>query len=472
MTAPSSRPVLLLTADRVGPAMAGPAIRAWELGRVLAADGHRVTLATPELDPAGPPSGGPGAGGDGVEVVVAWGDELRPLVAASEVVVAMTGVLAGLPWLATLGGDALPSPTAAPPRSSAATTGRPLVVADAYDPVLFEVLAGFDGEAEPTRSARIADATRSMCAPLDWVDFVLCASSAQRHLLLGVLAGGGRLGAAAWADDPRLDSAVALVPFGVPSSPPPRRPPGGGPLRGPDGPFGLDDLVLLWGGGLWDWLDPPTLLRAVHAVGDPRVRVCFLAGAHPTATVAPPAMAGAARSLAAELGLDAAGTGQVVFAEAWVPYDERAAWLADADVGVSLAPGHVESTFAHRTRVLDYLWAGLPVLHSADPGEPDDLARLIDAHGAGVVVAPGDVAGLAAAIGRLAEPRWYAEASLGATEAAAGRTWPVVARPLRDFCRAPRTTLSAPPPTPASQPARGGVARRGLAGVRRRLGRT
>ncbi len=457
MSAPSPRPVLLLTADRVGPAMAGPAIRAWELGRVLAADGHRVTLATPELDPAGPPATGDAAGTDGVEVVVAWGDELRPLVAASEVVVAMTGVLAGLPWLAA-------------GRSGA--SGGPFLVADAYDPVLFEVLAGFDGEAEPTRSARIADATRSMCAPLGWVDLVLCASSAQRHLLLGVLAVSGRLGAAAWADDPRLDSAVALVPFGVPAAPPPRRAAGGGPLRGPDGPFGPDDLVLLWGGGLWDWLDPLTLLRAVHACGIPRVRVCFLAGAHPTATVAPPAMALAARSLAAELGLDEAGTGQVVFAEAWVPYAERAAWLADADVGVSLAPGHVESTFAHRTRVLDYLWAGLPVLHSADPDDPDDLARLIAAHGAGVVVAPGDVAGLAAAIGRLAEPRWYAEASSGAAEAAAGRTWPDVAQPLRDFCRAPRTTLSTPPPIPTPAPARGGLARRGLAGVRRRLGRT
>ena len=444
MTDQPSGPVLLLTADRVGPAMAGPAIRAWELARVLAAEGHRVVLATPEVDPAGPPT--PTMG---LELVAAWGEDLRPLAAASSVVVAMTGVLAEHPWLADL-------------RAHHGTR----LVADAYDPVLFEVLAGFAGEPEPTRSSRILDAGRAMCAPLAFADLVLCASTAQRHLLLGVLAGMGRLGAGAWAADPRLDSAVALVPFGLPTAPPPARLPGGGPLRGPDGPFGADDLVLLWGGGLWDWLDPLTLLRAVRVADHPSVRVAFLAGAHPTASVAPPAMATEARRLAAELGLDESGTGQVVFATSWVPYAERGAWLADADVGVSLGPDHVESTFAHRTRVLDYLWAGLPVLHSADPADPDDLARRIAVHGAGVVVPPGDVDALAVAIGRLADRRWYAEASAGAAAAAAGLSWPVVARPLVDFCRAPRTTLSEPLPTPASQPARGG-----LAAVRRRLGR-
>lgn len=450
MTESPQRTVVLLTADRVGPAMAGPAIRAWELARVLAADGHRVILAAPEVDPAGPPVVGaadtPGTF-EGVAVVEAFGEDLRPLMAEASVVVAMTGVLAAHPWLAAL-------------RSPDDPDAGLFVVADAYDPVLFEVLAGFEGEAEPTRSARIADASDAMCAPLAFADVVLCASSAQRHLLVGVLAGMGRVGARAWASDRRLDASVALVPFGVPSAPAPAPTPGGGPLRGPGGPLGADDFVLLWGGGLWDWLDPLTLLHAVAALADPRVHVVFLAGAHPTATVEPPAMVGAVASLAAELGLDAAGSAQVHVVDRWVPYAERGAWLADADVGLSLAPDHAESTFAHRTRVLDYLWAGLPVLHSADPADPDDLARLISHHRAGVVVPPGDPAALAAAIGRLAEPHWYAEASQGAADAAAGRSWPTVARALRDVCRDPRITLSEPLPTPVRQPAGGGVASR------------
>jgi len=41
--------VLLVCGDAVGRRMAGPAIRAVELGRVLAAAGHDVTVATPDL---------------------------------------------------------------------------------------------------------------------------------------------------------------------------------------------------------------------------------------------------------------------------------------------------------------------------------------------------------------------------------------------------------------------------------------
>lgn len=432
MTTVRPRRVLVLTADRVGPVMAGPAIRAVELARVLAADGHDVTLAT-----AWAPDDGHDAG---VEVVHLWGDDLRPLAADVDVVVAMTGVLHDHPWLADL-------------RAAAGRGGRLHVVADAYDPVLFEVLAGFTATPEPERSERIADASRRMCGALRWADLVLCATSAQRHLLLGVLAAYGRIGAPAWDADPTLASSVALVPFGLPSTPPSAADRAVHPLRAPNGPHDADDLVVLWGGGLWDWLDPLTLVRAVatlrDGVGGRRVAVHFLAGAHPTPSVPAPDLVAATRSLAAAEGIDEAGTGQVTFAASWVPYGERAQWLTDADVGASLAPDHAESTFANRTRVLDYLWAGLPVLHSTPPGDPDDLAALIVDNDLGVVVPPGDVEASVAALARLADPGWYARASSRVGAVAATLTWPTVAGPLRDFCTEPRSALSEPPQPPS-----------------------
>ena len=42
--------VLVLTGDPVGPTMAGPAIRAVELARLLADAGHAVVLAAPSRD--------------------------------------------------------------------------------------------------------------------------------------------------------------------------------------------------------------------------------------------------------------------------------------------------------------------------------------------------------------------------------------------------------------------------------------
>ena len=46
----------------------------------------------------------------------------------------------------------------------------------------------------------------------------------------------------------------------------------------------------------------------------------------------------------------------------WVPYDERALYLMEADLGVSTHHAHLETRYAFRTRMLDYLWARLPIV--------------------------------------------------------------------------------------------------------------
>ena len=83
---------------------------------------------------------------------------------------------------------------------------------------------------------------------------------------------------------------------------------------------------------------------------------------HPNPRVPEMRMSIAARKLAADLGL----TGQhVFFNSGWVPYDQRANVLLDADVGVSTHLDHAETAYSFRTRLLDYLWAGLP--HGGHP---------------------------------------------------------------------------------------------------------
>ena len=62
--------------------------------------------------------------------------------------------------------------------------------------------------------------------------------------------------------------------------------------------------------------------------------------------------------------------GEVVWT--WVPYDERADFLLDADLGVSTHLEHIETAYSFRTRVLDYWWAGLPVVATdGDTFAPD-----------------------------------------------------------------------------------------------------
>ena len=132
-------------------------------------------------------------------------------------------------------------------------------------------------------------------------------------------------------------------------------------LRGVVPGIGDDDKVVLWGGGIYNWFDPLTLLRAVDKLRRrlPEVRLFFLGLKHPNPQVGEMTMADDAVALAEELGL--VGT-NVFFNEDWVEYDDRQNYLLEADIGVSTHLDHVETEFSFRTRLLDYLWASLPIV--------------------------------------------------------------------------------------------------------------
>src|SRR5437899_11836456 len=92
----------------------------------------------------------------------------------------------------------------------------------------------------------------------------------------------------------------------------------------------------------------------------------------------------------------------VFFNFGWVPYDERGAYLLEADVGVSAHFDELETRFAFRTRLLDCFWAGLPVVTATG----DSLADLVEERKLGRAVACEDVDAYAAALAEvLAEPR-------------------------------------------------------------------
>ena len=412
----SSPRVVVVCGDPVAAVMAGPAIRAVELARALATAGHPVAVAAPdrsESEVTGVP----------VRVWTTRAD-LAAILAEADVIVVFAPVLADHLWMAEL--------------------GCPLVV-DAYDPGLLETLESRPGDAPNAQRDWIADASRHLMAPLGVADVVLVASERQRLLVLGMLSAAGRLSARVVAEDPGLDAMVRIVPFGLPEEPPDA---GVSPLRSPVGPFDADAFVALWGGGLYPWLDPLALVEAIGRIPDPRIGAAFLAGPHPTPAVGEMPLVEQARRRVAELGL----RDRVVFVDHWVPYAERGAWLRGADVGVSLHHRHVETELSFRTRVLDYLWAGLPVLCSAGDVMAEDVAAL----DLGTVVEPGDVDAVAGALVALAsEARADREARRSRTAAEAlRRRWSVVTRPLVDACADPRL---APDRRVAESQARGPV---------------
>ena len=109
--------------------------------------------------------------------------------------------------------------------------------------------------------------------------------------------------------------------------------------------------------------------------------------------------------------------------------------LVDAHVGVSAHPDRVEARFAFRTRLLDYLWAGLPIL--AIRG--DDLAERCCARGIGLCLEPGmSTAGRPGSSASSRTRELHARCRAQALELARDLTWERTTAPLRAFCRAPQ----------------------------------
>jgi hypothetical protein len=143
-------------------------------------------------------------------------------------------------------------------------------------------------------------------------------------------------------------------------------------------------------------------------------------------------MATATRRLAEELGL--VGT-HVFFNEDWVEFDDRQNFLLDADVGVSTHLDHIETEFSFRTRILDYLWAGLPIVAT----DGDGFAEVIRGNGLGVVTPPRDVDAVTDGLRRLlTDPAFAADCRARVAALAPTLHWRRVLAPLTDFCRNPR----------------------------------
>jgi GT2 family glycosyltransferase/glycosyltransferase involved in cell wall biosynthesis len=394
------RRILVITADAVTQRMAGPAIRAWNMAEVLSGE-HDVRLIS--LNPHCSP---PPADFDARHVPPR---QIDPELAWAQLVVLQGHVLEQIPSL---------------------KTSNHIVIADVYDPMHLEQLEQ-TRELGDDRRAQIVDAvTAVLSTQLRRGDFFLCASDRQRHFWLGHLAAIGRLSPTIYDADPTTRSLLAVAPFGLPGKPPQRTGPG---LRDAL-ELGSRDKVVLWAGGVYSWFDPLTLLRAVHALRTEHdnLRLVFLGMRHPNPDVPEMGMAGQTRRLAEALEL----TGnQVFFNESWVPYADRQNWLLDADAGVTTHFEHVETTFAFRTRVLDYLWAGLPIVTT----DGDAFAELVAAEELGVVVPAEDPTALAAALQRVLYDDAFAAGCRERITAVAQRyTWEATLAPLIEFCRRPR----------------------------------
>ena len=151
---------------------------------------------------------------------------------------------------------------------------------------------------------------------------------------------------------------------------------GGGARRRFATAIGADDEIVLWNGGLWPWLDPETAIRAVARAGRAPPAASGSCSWAPRASCPPSARPSARRrSPPSSALLDRV----VFFNDEWVPYEQRADWLLEADCAISTHEDHLETRFAFRTRLLDCFWARLPIVCTGG----DDLGDVVERAAAG-----------------------------------------------------------------------------------------
>jgi GT2 family glycosyltransferase len=431
------RRVVVATSDVLTPRMAGPAIRAWQMARELSRE-HEVRLVTKARCEVSHPA---------FRTEGHVGHEQWPeLEAWADVIVFQGFLLHEEPML---------------------IGSTKVIVVDLYDPFHLEQLEASRNSPMGQRILEVGESVRVLNNQIRRGDFFLCASEKQRDFWLGQLSAMQRVNPLVYEQDESLEKLLTVVPFGVDDEKPVRTGPG---IKGVVPGIGVDDKVLLWGGGIYNWFDPLTLIRAVDALRErvPEVRLFFLGTKHPNPDVPEMRVAWESRQLATELGLLDT---HVFFNDGWVPYEERQNYFMDADVGVSTHLDHVETAFSFRTRVLDYFWTSLPVVCTAG----DTLAAIIEERELGITVPAEDVDALTEALHRvLTDQAFLADCRKNVVEVAEEFRWSTALAPLVEFCRTaqrapdllvPQAPLHVPPLQGVGDVVRGSL-RRKAAGLR------
>ncbi len=395
---PNRKKVMILTHEVVADKMAGPGIRCWEIAKVLANE-NEVTLAVPNDNPKQHSLFN--------VKTYKWGRDLKVMTEDMDVIICQGISLASHPFLME--------------------TDKVIVV-DIYDPFVLSLLEQHKNLDIEKRFKECSMSLMALRYQLEQGDYFICASEKQRDFWVGILTALGRVNPQTYDSDVALRNLVDVVPFGIPSSAPKKTKK---VIKGVIKGIKKDDKVVLWGGGIYNWFDPLSLIRAFDLISKERddIKLLFMGVAHPNPKVPEMAMATNAVKLSKKLGL----TDKVVFFNHdWIPYEERTNYLLESDIGISTHFNHVETRFSFRTRILDYLWVELPVIST----KGDAISSLIDKEKLGIAVEEEDVKGLASAITKLVDDdKFYESSKKNISKIKEQFVWEKAVEPLLEFCR-------------------------------------
>lgn len=271
------------------------------------------------------------------------------------------------------------------------------IVYDLFDPLVLELRELYGSKPSPRQRLHLAAEWWRLLYALRHADLLVCAAAKQREF---------------YAQLQSTDVPWIEVPFGIdPAETKVCAKP--------------QDNIVVWGGGVWEWLDPATAVEAILRLNAEglRCRLLFLGRARPN----PHAIDRRRESRFEEL---LRRGGDVVSANAeWIPYRERLSWLRSGKIAIMLHRPTAEAVYSIRTRLFDALAAGVPIVAT----RRGFAAELVEKEELGVVVPPGDVAAVAEAVRRLLTNDAFYRRCVENLERLRPRfAWESVTRPLTD----------------------------------------
>ena len=322
--------VVVSTPDVVGDRMAGPGIRAWHIARELGKHFDATLIAKAE-----------GVARGGVTFIEHGTDAARAAMRDASVLIGQ------------------------PARGFRKHHRGQRIVYDLFDPTVLELRELYGSAPSMRQRVHLAAEWWRLSEALMRADLLICAARKQRAFYESL-----QSGSAPWIE----------VPFGIDlsdakSCPKPQ------------------DNIVVWGGGVWEWLDPVTAVDAVVRLNQEGVRaqLLFLGRARPNRALVDRRRDDRFDALLERGGPHVSANGE------WIPYDERLSWLRAGKIAIMLHRRTAEADYSIRTRLFDAIAAAIPVVAT----EGGFAAELVEQEGLGIVVSPGDVAAVAEAMRRL-----------------------------------------------------------------------
>ncbi|MBW7452715.1 glycosyltransferase family 4 protein [Paenibacillus sepulcri] len=261
------------------------------------------------------------------------------------------------------------------------------VIIDLYDPFILENLETFKQNKHEDSLHKVGLSV--LIDQLKFGDYFICASEKQKDFWIGMLAAINRVNPVEYHISKDLSSLINVVPFGLDAEMPVHTK---SVMKGVVPGINEEDRVILWGGGIWPWLDPLTAVKAMKLLAEKHhnIKLFFMGTKHPNPNISSMKIVDEVMKLSDELQL----TNRFVFFNDWADYNDRYNYYLESDIGLSLHYNHLETRYSFRTRMLDYIRCQLPIIGTYGDGFSDLIAQ----YNIGAVVPPEDEKALAAAI--------------------------------------------------------------------------